>query len=140
MKNVTAQKVVYSVISFLAIAIVIAADLSLKNTKVNYQTPVLSVALYISVLVVGPIFIFFKTVLQLKLPVGFSRIINILSIVFLIAGAAAFNRFPVLLFVFASYPGYTFLFCFYLCSLIYDFFPVRAKAALAPDDGQEASD
>jgi hypothetical protein len=119
------DRVLYSVSSFAPIIYIILnlAQNSLQTFySKNYELPLFSFVLSVVIPIIVSVLFYIKILLQKTMVTSFSKNLNILVTILLIAGIIIFyDTFTILYFV-TTYPMLTFVFCLQLCSLTYDLF------------------
>lgn len=137
MKTLKSEMALYAVISFVAVAFVIAMDVTFYAYKNFHFFPKLAITLY----VVTPIFVailsYIKILMQKRMPLRFSRITNIAVVLLLLIGMIVLYPLFLNLILFGTMAFIppmgllalvtrnimtTFFFCLQVCALVYDFF------------------
>lgn len=122
MRNVKNDMVIYAVVSLAAVAFIIAMDVTYNAYKQFYSFPKLAIMLYIITPIVVAILSYIKIMMQKRIPIRFSRIINSIAVVLLAIGVIAFYH-PLSLFTLITRNLMTtFFFWLQLCALAYDLF------------------
>lgn len=114
--------VLYGIINIVVIILPIAFAVIQKAYK-QFSFPVMPFYyLYMATPIVISILIFIKIMLQNKMPVWFSRLVNIICIVLFIIVVRIFYHAPGFLYFVSTYNLAAFIFYLQLCSFIYDIF------------------
>lgn len=121
-KNSKHIMIFYAVINIVAIVLTIAMDMILKSYKQLTFPPMLACVLYIVVPIAVSILLFVKIMMQGKISVWFSRLVNIAVIILFVAAVNVFYQPLGLLSFITTYILATFVFYIQLCSFVYDVF------------------
>jgi len=112
----------YAVVNIVAIVLTITMDMVLEAYKQFSFPPMLAYALYIAIPIVVSILFFYKIMMQNKIPVWFSRLVNIIVIVLFVVAVYVFYHPLGFASFISTYILAAFIFSLQLCSFVYDIF------------------
>ena len=121
-KNNNYIMISYAAVNIVAIVLTITMDMVLKAYKQFAFPPMLAYALYIAIPIVVSILFFFKIIIQNKIPVWFSRLVNIIVLVLFVVAVNVFYHPSGLVSFISTYILAAFIFSLQLCSFVYDVF------------------
>jgi len=121
-KNNNYIMISYAAVNIVAIVLTIAMDMVHKAYKQFAFPPMLAYALYIAIPIVVSILFFFKIIIQNKIPVWFSRLVNIIVLVLFVVAVNVFYHPLGLVSFISTYNLAAFIFSLQLCSFVYDVF------------------